>query len=205
MAFLFRKISYKISLLIFVVFILLAATVANYTLKLKSENSSRQQNKEIFQLKEKINKIDKNTPPLEEGGEAKKDSTNSTSTSPDSTNNEESPTSTPPTSQPPTTPPPSSPPPSTSPKTVTVTISSGAVYSALNLTINSGDTIKWVNNDSQTRWPASNPHPIHTDYPGFDSGGISPGSSWSFRFDNKGNWGWHDHTRPSITGTISVL
>jgi len=62
-----------------------------------------------------------------------------------------------------------------------------------------------VNNDNKSHWPASDPHPQHTNYSGFDSEGIAGGGSWSFTFNTKGFWGWHDHQFPSTSGTITVL
>ena len=94
--------------------------------------------------------------------------------------------------------------PPTSGKTVKVTIS-GSGFSPSSVTISAGDTIKWVNNDNRSHWPASDPHPQHTGYSGFDSNpGISAGGSWSFKFNNKGTWDYHDHQFSSKTGTIIV-
>ncbi len=85
--------------------------------------------------------------------------------------------------------------------TVTIT---GSGFSPSTITISAGETVKWVNNDSKNSWPASDPHPQHTDYSGFDSLGISAGSSWSFKFNNKGTWDYHDHNKPSKTGVVIV-
>lgn len=68
-----------------------------------------------------------------------------------------------------------------------------------------GDTVKFVNEDTQDRWPASNIHPTHAIYPEFDpKGGIKPGESWSFAFTKEGIWRYHDHFIPSLSGTIIV-
>lgn len=101
-------------------------------------------------------------------------------------------------------PPPQPPPAAVVNKTVTISINSSGDYSSYNLSINRGDTVKWVNNDNTNHEPASDPHPQHTLYPGFDSNGIGPGGSWSFVFSNSGSWGWHDHLFPSKKGTITV-
>lgn len=42
-------------------------------------------------------------------------------------------------------------------------------FSPTSITIHKGDTVKFTNNDSSPHWPASNPHPSHTDYSGFDA------------------------------------
>lgn len=52
-------------------------------------------------------------------------------------------------------------------------------------------------------WVASDPHPIHTDLPGFDPRKVQ--ESFSFTFDRVGEWGFHNHLRPSDTGTIIVV
>lgn len=73
------------------------------------------------------------------------------------------------------------------------------------VTINKGDTVTYVNNDAQYRWPASNIHPTHNIYPEFDpKAEIAPGSSWKFTFDEVGNWKYHDHLVPTMNGTVIV-
>jgi plastocyanin len=101
-------------------------------------------------------------------------------------------------------PPATQPPPPTTNQTWTVNITSSGAFSPANLNIKKGDSVMWVNGDNSTRWPASDPHPTHTSYAGFDSRGITPGSSWSFVFNNTGTWGWHDHLNSSTKGTITV-
>lgn len=102
------------------------------------------------------------------------------------------------------------PPTSTAGNTVEI-ISSG--FSPNTLTINVGDTVTFVNKDSTTHWPASNIHPTHTLYP--ESGGcigskfdacnsLAQGETFSFTFNEKGSWNYHDHLQPGLTGTIIV-
>ncbi len=103
-------------------------------------------------------------------------------------------------------------------KTVTVEITSSG-FSPRTMEINSGDTVMWTNLDSRSHWPASAVHPTHTVYPGssinkcggsdegstFDAcSGVRAGGSYSFTFNEKGSWGYHDHLRSSLTGTIVV-
>lgn len=76
------------------------------------------------------------------------------------------------------------------------------------LTISRGETVTWVNKDTEEHWPASAQHPTHTVYPGsniekcgtaeqesiFDAcHGLSPGESWSFTFNEVGTWNYHEH------------
>ncbi|HEX9415970.1 MAG TPA: hypothetical protein VF895_04620 [Gaiellaceae bacterium] len=73
------------------------------------------------------------------------------------------------------------------------------------LQIKEGQTVAFVNDSGQGYWPASDPHPIHTDYPGFDAlNTVEPGGSWSFTFDRVGRWGYHNHLLPETKGTIVV-
>src|SRR6185437_255902 len=73
------------------------------------------------------------------------------------------------------------------------------------VTIKKGETVTWTNKDSDDLWVASNPHPTHTDYPGFDElQGISTGKTYSFTFTKVGHWGYHNHLNPSQTGTVVV-
>lgn len=86
-------------------------------------------------------------------------------------------------------------------------------FSPNTLTINAGDTITFVNKDTNPHWPASAIHPTHTAYP--ESGGcigskfdackaLSQGETFIFKFNQKGSWKYHDHLNPSLTGTITV-
>jgi len=78
-------------------------------------------------------------------------------------------------------------------------------FSPKTVTIKKGEVVTFVNQSSGDMWVASNPHPIHTDYPAFDEKvAVGSGSSWSFTFDQVGIWGYHNHKSPSNTGTIVV-
>ena len=93
-------------------------------------------------------------------------------------------------------------------------------FSPSTLTVNEGETtVTFINKDSSPHWPASAVHPTHTVYPGsgiqkcgtaeesniFDAcGGLKQGESFSFIFNEKGSWGYHDHLQPSSRGTIVV-
>lgn len=87
------------------------------------------------------------------------------------------------------------------------------------LTIKVGEAVEFKNESSREVWPASAKHPTHTVYPGtdikkcgtagagqmFDScGGIAPGASWIFTFNEKGEWGYHDHLDAKKFGKIIV-
>jgi plastocyanin len=87
----------------------------------------------------------------------------------------------------------------------TVTITSAGMSSST-ITVDAGTIVTFVNNDSTLHQIASNPHPTHTDLPGFDLS-IAAGSSGSFTFSKVGSWGYHDHFNPfssKYQGTVIV-
>ena len=94
--------------------------------------------------------------------------------------------------------------------TVKITLSG---FNPSTLSINSGETVTWINKGSSQAWPASAIHPSHEVYP--ESGGcigskfdackgLKQGESYSFTFNQKGTWRYHDHLNPSSIGTIIV-
>ncbi len=99
-----------------------------------------------------------------------------------------------------------------------VEITSGG-FSPTPLTISAGDTVTFVNKDAEPHWPASAMHPTHTVYPGsniekcgtpeesriFDAcRGLASGESWSFTFNEKGTWNYHDHLNAKLFGKVIV-
>jgi len=85
--------------------------------------------------------------------------------------------------------------------------------------ISKGTKVTWLNEQSNPSWPASAVHPTHEVYPGssikkcgtpeqdkiFDAcRGLKQGESWSFVFNEVGEWYYHDHLNPSQTGKIIV-
>jgi plastocyanin len=116
------------------------------------------------------------------------------------------PSQTPPPSQTPNPPPPPSqtPSPTPTPSPIIITITS-AGYSPSNVSVKSGTKVIFQNNDNKGHWPASNPHPTHTDLPGFDSGKAIPsGGSYSYTFTKVGTWGYHDHLFTNLGGKVTV-
>ena len=87
------------------------------------------------------------------------------------------------------------------------------------INIKEGDGVTFINKAQQEAWPASAKHPTHNVYPGsgiekcntaeqpkiFDAcHGLKKGESWSFTFNEKGKWGYHDHITPTFSGIINV-
>lgn len=90
---------------------------------------------------------------------------------------------------------------------------SGSGFSPSSLMIKAGDTVVFQNNDSGLHWPASAVHPTHTAYPEtggcigskFDAcTGLAQSETFTFTFNQKGTWNYHDHLNPSLTGTVVV-
>lgn len=81
----------------------------------------------------------------------------------------------------------------------------GTNFSPSNLTIKNGDIVIFKNESSASFWPASGPHPQHTNYPEFDpKKPILAGQDWEFQFTKSGTWPFHNHLNDSVTGTITV-
>ncbi len=81
----------------------------------------------------------------------------------------------------------------------------GTAFSPASLTVKAGTTVTFVNNSDQPMWVASDPHPTHTDYPGFDElKSVDKGGTYSFKFDKTGSHGYHNHLDSGIRGTIVV-
>ncbi len=104
------------------------------------------------------------------------------------------------------------------PTTVTVTYTDSG-YSPSTVTIPVGGKVIFKNNSSSNVWTASAMHPGHTGYDGtslsqhcpdvtgtvFDEcKGEAPGTSWSFTFTKKGEWGYHNHLKSSNFGKVIV-
>lgn len=90
---------------------------------------------------------------------------------------------------------------------------SSSGFSPSTLTISKGTMVTFVVIDDGAYWPASASHPSHTVYP--TTGGcigstfdactkLRSGDSWSFTFDETGEWDYHDHLNPGLQGTIIV-
>jgi plastocyanin len=78
-------------------------------------------------------------------------------------------------------------------------------YSPKVLEIEQGQTVEFVNDSDEDYWPASDPHPIHTDYPGFDAQkSILPGESWDFTFNRVGRYGYHNHLDPAVHAEVVI-
>ncbi|SRR3989344_7472245 len=93
-------------------------------------------------------------------------------------------------------------------------------FSPNELTIKAGESVKFINKDSSMHWPASAIHPTHTVYPGSDitkcgtseqsvifdaCKGLKEGGTFTFVFNEAGEWSYHDHLKASLRGKIIVV
>ena len=79
-------------------------------------------------------------------------------------------------------------------------------YEPSNLTIKKGERIKFINDDNEDHWPASDNHPSHEIYSAFDPRRpLIAGTEWEFTFNEIGDWEYHDHLYPGIRGRITVM
>ena len=65
------------------------------------------------------------------------------------------------------------------------------------LTVKAGTTVTWTNNDSTT-------HHVASDTGVFDSGNLSPNTTFSYTFNNAGTFPYHCTIHTYMTGTIIV-
>ena len=104
---------------------------------------------------------------------------------------------------------PTSPSSGTGPVGATVTIGANGAVSPAAVTINVGEVVMFVNNDSRSHEMQSNPHPQHTDCPAINAvATLQPGQSRSTgNFTTARSCGFHDHANPNsaaLQGTITI-
>lgn len=81
----------------------------------------------------------------------------------------------------------------------------GTSFSPSTIEIKKGDTVTWTNSADDQMWVASDPHPIHTGYGGFDAlAGTAKGGRYSFTFEKTGTFGYHNHLNSAVKGTVVV-
>ena len=91
------------------------------------------------------------------------------------------------------------------------------------ITVKIGSTVEWINTSDKLMWVASDPHPSHTNLPGFDERGVegvetpSPLQSlitysyahtgqteYRYTFQKAGRWEYHNHLVPFDRGVVIV-
>jgi plastocyanin len=73
------------------------------------------------------------------------------------------------------------------------------------VTVKSGTTVTWINNDKIDHIVASNPYLQNTDLPELLSQTIKPGESYSFTFTKSGQWGYHSALNKDTKGRVVVV
>ncbi len=87
----------------------------------------------------------------------------------------------------------------------TVVTYTDAGFSPKTVTVKIGTTVAFMNDSASGLWVGSNPHPQHTDLPGFDAGrNVSKGGSYEYTFTKAGSWNYHNHSKSTDTATIVV-
>jgi len=90
------------------------------------------------------------------------------------------------------------------PQKATVTLTQGG-FSPSRITIQAGEEITFANDSGRTMWVASNIHPTHTLYSGFDQlRSVGDGGTYTFTFTREGTWRYHNHVNPGEGGTVVV-
>jgi plastocyanin len=74
----------------------------------------------------------------------------------------------------------------------------GSVFQPAALTVNSGDTVEWKNNDIVPHTATS------TDTSRFDSGRIEVGGSWKYVANKKGTFDYECSFHPNMQGQLVV-
>ena len=89
----------------------------------------------------------------------------------------------------------------------TVTYSDSG-FSPQSVTVKSGENITWVNDSNSTVQVGSANHPTHTINQQITGDEfvieLAPGESETVQLTKTGNWGYHDHLKPGMTGSITV-
>ncbi len=98
---------------------------------------------------------------------------------------------------------PTGPSPTPSPSSSAVSIVSGAASKGASafapnpITISTGMTVTWMNNDSIT-------HTSTSDTGAWNSGSLAPGASFSHTFQSAGTFSYHCTIHPGMVGTVTV-
>lgn len=82
---------------------------------------------------------------------------------------------------------------------------SSSGFSPQNITIAAGESVTWVNEDTEDHQINSAVHPTHLLYPPLNSVGLlKAGQRKSLSFPEAGTYKYHNHLNPSLTATVTV-
>ena len=89
----------------------------------------------------------------------------------------------------------------------TITFSDSG-YNPPSLTVKTGESVTWVNSSRSITQIGSASHPTHNINREITGNNfvieLAPGESAKVQLTKTGEWGYHNHLRPSMTGTITV-
>ena len=95
------------------------------------------------------------------------------------------------------------------PSGATITIGSNGVVSPTQVSISTGQSVTFINNDSRSHEMASDPHPTHTNCPPINAVGVLAAGQTKLTnaFTTAGSCGFHDHGDPNnanLKGGITI-
>ena len=83
---------------------------------------------------------------------------------------------------------------------------SNSGFDPVEITVKVGETVTWKNDSDKAMSVASDSHPVHEKYPGFDQlNSVNRGGEYSFIFNRIGVWGYHNHLSPADSGQVTVV
>ena len=90
---------------------------------------------------------------------------------------------------------------------IAVVFISDTGFDPANIQVPIDTTVRFLNQTEDQVRIASNPHPIHTDLSGFDSGKNigEKDDFYEYIFGKKGVWKFHNHYRPDQKGSVIVV
>jgi plastocyanin len=90
---------------------------------------------------------------------------------------------------------------------ITVTIQPNGNVEPKEVRVALGESVRFVNNDSRTHEPQSNPHLVHTDCPALNKvGQVPPGQNRTTDpFTVEKVCGYHDHMNPDTAGLAGLI
>ena len=78
-------------------------------------------------------------------------------------------------------------------------------FTPATLRIKVGQSVNWTNKDDAVHQIYADPHPTHTSIPELYSDPLNKGDSFSYTFDKKGTYSFHEEMNPLVLkGTIIV-
>ena len=88
-------------------------------------------------------------------------------------------------------------------KEVTIDIKNYA-FNPRNVTVGKGTKVTWKNEDDDTHFVNTNPHPEHTYYRAMNSKALEKGDTFALTFDKPGIYPYHCSAHTSMTGSLLV-